>query len=199
MNRLLHELGYSLQANRKTLEGKQHPDRDAQFNYINRRVRAFQRQRQPVVSVDTKKKELVGPFKNGGREWRPHGHPEPVRVHEQDQAAGCGRGAPALDVLPHVPGDGDHRVLVERGDPRARPADRRPRLAEDDEALRPDVGHSDGRRAHRDLTRSGRWRRSGRCPRKGGHRQRDLGLADDGQRSVEGVAFHMPAGRRAAR
>ena len=89
VNRLLHALGYSLQANRKTLEGKQHPDRDAQFNHINRRVRAFQRRRQPVVSVDTKKKELVGPFKNAGREWRPRGHPEPVRVHDfPDKALG---------------------------------------------------------------------------------------------------------------
>ena len=89
VNRLLHKLGYSLQANRKTLEGKQHPDRDAQFNHINRRVRAFQRRRQPVVSVDTKKKELVGPFKNVGREWHPHGHPEPVRVHDfPDKALG---------------------------------------------------------------------------------------------------------------
>ena len=60
VNRLLHELGYSLQANRKTLEGKQHADRDAQFKQINRRVRAFQRLRQPVVSVDTKNKELIG-------------------------------------------------------------------------------------------------------------------------------------------
>ena len=68
VNWLLHELGYSLQANRKTLEGKQHAVRDAQFNCINRRVRAVQRQRQPVVSVDTKTQELVGPFKNGGRE-----------------------------------------------------------------------------------------------------------------------------------
>ena len=89
MNRLLHALGYSLQANRKTLEGKQHPDRDAQFNHINRRVRAFQRRRQPVVSVDTKKKELVGPFENAGQEWRPRGHPEPVRVHDfPDKALG---------------------------------------------------------------------------------------------------------------
>ena len=89
MNRLLHALGYSLQANRKTLEGKQHPDRDAQFNHINRRVRAFQRRRQPVVSVDTKKKELVGPFENAGREWRPRGRPEPVRVHDfPDKALG---------------------------------------------------------------------------------------------------------------
>ena len=89
MNRLLHALGYSLQANRKTLEGKQHPDRDAQFNHINRRVRGFQRRRQPVVSVDTKKKELVGPFENAGREWRPRGRPEPVRVHDfPDKALG---------------------------------------------------------------------------------------------------------------
>ena len=63
--------------------------RDAQFIHINRRVRIFQRQRQPVVSVDTKKKELVGPFKNAGREWRPHGDPEPVRVHDfPDKALG---------------------------------------------------------------------------------------------------------------
>ena len=79
---LLHEIGYSLQANRKTREGTSHPDRDAQFEYINRRVRAFQRRGQPVVSVDTKKKELVGDFKNDGREWRPKGLPEPVRTHD---------------------------------------------------------------------------------------------------------------------
>jgi transposase len=82
INRLLHGLGYSLQANRKTLEGSDHPDRDGQFHYINRRVQAFQRQRQPVVSVDTKKKELIGPFRNGGQEWRPKGQPEPVKVHD---------------------------------------------------------------------------------------------------------------------
>src|SRR5262245_46062058 len=82
VNRLLHALGYSLQANRKTIEGKDHPDRDAQFQYINRRVRAFQRQGQPVVSVDTKKKELVGPYRNGGREWQPKGEPEEVKVHD---------------------------------------------------------------------------------------------------------------------
>ena len=79
---LLHEAGYSLQANRKTTEGAAHPDRNAQFEHINRRVRRQQRARQPVVSVDTKKKELVGDFKNGGREWRPQGEPEPVRVHD---------------------------------------------------------------------------------------------------------------------
>ena len=82
VNRLLHELGYSLQANRKTLEGKQHADRDAQFKHINRRGRAFQRLRQPVVSVDTKKKELIGQFRNGGREWRPQGDPQRVKVHD---------------------------------------------------------------------------------------------------------------------
>ena len=82
VNRLLHELGYSLQANRKTLEGRQHPDRDAQFRRIDRRVRAFQRLGQPVVSVDTRKKELIGRYRNGGREWRPKGQPEEVKVHD---------------------------------------------------------------------------------------------------------------------
>ena len=101
VNRLLHALGYSLQANRKTLEGKQHPDRDAQFNHINRRVRAFQRRRQPVVSVDTKKKELVGPFENAGREWRPRGHPEPVRVHDfPDKALGKAIPYGVYDLIP---------------------------------------------------------------------------------------------------
>ena len=82
INRLLHDLGYSLQSNRKTLEGSHHPDRDAQFQHINQRVQVFQRQRQPVVSVDTKKKELIGQFRNGGREWAPQGQPEPVEVHD---------------------------------------------------------------------------------------------------------------------
>jgi transposase len=79
---LLAALGYSLQANRKTKEGTSHPDRNAQFAYLNARVRAFQKRGYPVVSVDTKKKELVGDFKNGGREWRPHGQPELVRVYD---------------------------------------------------------------------------------------------------------------------
>jgi len=79
---LLKEAGYSLQANRKTQEGSSHPDRNAQFEYINQRVRAFQRQWQPVVSVDTKKKELVGEFKNAGQEWQPQGQPEKVNVHD---------------------------------------------------------------------------------------------------------------------
>jgi hypothetical protein len=79
---LLKQAGYSLQANRKMREGNQHPDRNAQFEHINSQVITFHRQRQPVISVDTKKKELVGDFKNGGREWRPKGQPENVRVHD---------------------------------------------------------------------------------------------------------------------
>lgn len=79
---LLGEMGYSLQANRKTTEGKQHPDRNAQFEYISKRVRSHQRSGQPVISVDTKKKEKVGDFKNGGQEWRPQGDPEKVRVYD---------------------------------------------------------------------------------------------------------------------
>jgi hypothetical protein len=79
---LLHEAGYNLQANRKTIEGKGHPDRNAQFEHINRKVRAALKAGEPVISVDAKKKELVGDFKNAGREWRPEGDPEPVRVYD---------------------------------------------------------------------------------------------------------------------
>ena len=79
---LLHELGYSLQANRKTIEGKSHPDRNAQFEHINPKVRAALKAGEPVISVDAKKKELVGDFKNAGREWQPEGEPEPVRVYD---------------------------------------------------------------------------------------------------------------------
>ncbi len=79
---LLHEAGYSLQANRKTREGLAHPDRNAQFEYINASVARALLRDQPAISVDTKKKELVGDFKNGGREWRPEGNPEEVRVHD---------------------------------------------------------------------------------------------------------------------
>ena len=79
---LLKESGYSLQANRKTREGASHPDRNAQFEHINEQVKRFQKRRQPVVSVDTKKKELVGDFKNTGRTWRPSGEPDEVRVHD---------------------------------------------------------------------------------------------------------------------
>src|SRR3974377_374041 len=79
---LLRESGYSLQANRKTREGNQHPDGNAEFDSTNAKATRFKRRRQPVISVDTKKKELVGDFKNGGREWRPEGEPENVRVHD---------------------------------------------------------------------------------------------------------------------
>jgi DDE family transposase len=79
---LLKTLGYSLQGNRKTLEGSRHVDRDAQFRHIARAVEDAITAGQPAISVDTKKKELVGAFKNGGREYRPAGSPEPVRVHD---------------------------------------------------------------------------------------------------------------------
>ena len=79
---MLQEMGYSLQANRKILEGSAHPDRNAQFEHIYCNVKKFQGDGQPVISVDTKKKELVGDFKNGGRELRPKGNPEQVRVHD---------------------------------------------------------------------------------------------------------------------
>lgn len=86
---LLKQAGYSLQANRKTREGSQSPDRNAQFEYINQRVQALQRKGQPVISVDTKKKELVGEFKNAGQEWQPQGQPVSVKVHDfPDQKLG---------------------------------------------------------------------------------------------------------------
>ena len=79
---LLHALGYSLQGNRKTKEGSNHPDRNAQFEHLNGKVKWCLGRRQPVISVDTKKKELVGDFSNKGQEWRPKGDPEKVRVHD---------------------------------------------------------------------------------------------------------------------
>ena len=79
---LLNEAGYSLQGNRKTLEGAAHPDRNTQFEYINAKVKRMQQRGQPVISVDTKKKELVGPYKNNGREWQRKGEPERVDVHD---------------------------------------------------------------------------------------------------------------------
>jgi hypothetical protein len=82
VGRLLRDAGYSLQGNQKTLEGASHPDRNQQFEHINNMVRQFQQSNQPVISVDTKKKELVGPFYKAGREWRPTGKPEQVRVHD---------------------------------------------------------------------------------------------------------------------
>ena len=86
---LLHGMGYSLQANRKTREGKQHPDRNAQFEFINASVVGQQDAGEPAISVDTKKKELVGNFKNGGKEWRPQGQPQEVNVHDfKDETLG---------------------------------------------------------------------------------------------------------------
>jgi hypothetical protein len=79
---MLREMGYSLQATRKTLEGEQHPDRDAQFQQINAQVEAFQEAGLPVISVDTKKKELVGEFNNPGREWQPAGAPVLTNTHD---------------------------------------------------------------------------------------------------------------------
>jgi Rhodopirellula transposase DDE domain len=90
---LLRTLGYSLQANRKTREGASHPDRDAQFGYLNEQVKAALAAGEPAISVDTKKKELIGDFKNGGREWRPRGEPEAVRVHDF-LIPGLGRAVP---------------------------------------------------------------------------------------------------------
>ena len=87
--RLLHRLGYSLQANAKVTEGRQHPDRDAQFGYLNDTAAAFISDGQPVISVDTKKKELIGNYANGGAEWAPAGEPERVNVHDfADRALG---------------------------------------------------------------------------------------------------------------
>lgn len=80
--RLLHQLGYSLQANAKVTEGRQHADRDAQFRYLNDMAAGFIDDAQPAISVDTKKKELIGDFANGGAEWAPGGEPERVRVHD---------------------------------------------------------------------------------------------------------------------
>jgi hypothetical protein len=87
VGRLLHELGYSLQSVRKSTEGASHPDRDAQFEFINESAAAFLESKQPVISVDTKKKELVGDFKNAGKEWRPKGTPDHALVHDFPQDA----------------------------------------------------------------------------------------------------------------
>jgi hypothetical protein len=90
---LLKTLGFRLQANSKSREGASHPDRDAQFRYIDRQAKAALRAHKPVISVDTKKKELVGAFKNGGQEWRPKGDPEEVRVSRLPHQ-GIGPGCP---------------------------------------------------------------------------------------------------------
>lgn len=97
---LLDEAGYSLQGNRKAREGTSHPDRNAQFEHLNTEVARFLNRGQPAISVDTKKKELVGDFKNGGRDWRPQGQPEEVRVHDfQDPALGKAIPYGVYDIL----------------------------------------------------------------------------------------------------
>lgn len=112
---LLHELGYSLQANRKTKEGSSHPDRNAQFEHLNGKVKWSLSRHQPVISVDTKKKELVGDFKNGGRELRPQGQPDvsdPVKTYfferrprrPSRRGASCGAGSAGSHPGQAVPG-----------------------------------------------------------------------------------------------
>jgi hypothetical protein len=97
---LLGHAGYSLQGNRKTREGASHPDRNAQFEHLNAEVARFLKRGQPAISVDTKKKELVGDFKNGGRDWRPRGQPEGVRVHDfQDPVLGKAIPYGVYDIL----------------------------------------------------------------------------------------------------
>jgi hypothetical protein len=97
---LLDQAGYSLQGNRKTREGASHPDRNGQFEYLNAEVAKFLKRGQPAISVDTKKKELVGDFKNGGRDWRPRGQPEEVRVHDfQDAVMGKAIPYGVYDIL----------------------------------------------------------------------------------------------------
>ncbi len=109
---MLKQAGYSLQSNRKTKEGASHPDRNAQFEYINGSVERFQQRGQPVISVDTKKKELVGPFKNGGREWQPKGEPEEVVVAE-DGGQTLSKGPRTVD--PVIIAQLIRRALIRRG------------------------------------------------------------------------------------
>ena len=94
--RLLHQLGYSLQANAKVTEGRQHPDRDGQFGYLNEMAASFHADGQPVISTDTKKKELIGDYKNGGQEWSPGGEPERVQVHDFADRASANGAKPSL-------------------------------------------------------------------------------------------------------
>ena len=82
VRKLLAEIGFSRQVNRKAIEGASHPDRNAQFEYINAELHAAQAAGQPVISVDTKKKELVGNYRNGGSDWQPKGDPKRVKVHD---------------------------------------------------------------------------------------------------------------------
>ena len=117
VHKLLREQGFSLQANAKTIEGKQHPDRDGQFRYINEQARAHLAAGDPVISVDAKKKEQVGQYASPGRTWRPKG--DPVRVRDHDFPGRWGEGDPVRDLRP-----GRQRRLGER---RHRPRHRRVR------------------------------------------------------------------------
>ncbi len=100
--KLLRSLGYSLQANVKTREGHQHPDRDLQFRRINTTCLQALEDQQPIISIDCKKKELVGDFKNGGREWRPKGCPELVRVHDFKDSSSARRSPTAFMTSPPI-------------------------------------------------------------------------------------------------
>ncbi len=116
---MLKQQNYSLQANRKTREGSSNPDRDAQFLHINEQTKAFQQRGAPVVSVDAKKKELVGDYKNGGREWQPKGSPEKVQVHDfPDEKKGKHAIAPFGPQT--VQSLGENLLIIQRASPHVR-------------------------------------------------------------------------------
>ena len=150
VGRLLHALGYRLQAQRKTREGRQHSDRNAQFEHINATAASFLQQGQPVISVDTKKKELVGEVKTAGREWQPTQTPEHVQVHDFPTAASGRRSQPAHHRVSLPAGDeqveqGRASALLSHHHQLARP--RTPDLRND---RRPDRPHEHGDRIARD-------------------------------------------------
>jgi Rhodopirellula transposase DDE domain len=159
VGKLLRANGFSLQGNAKRVEGGGHRDRDAQFSYLNGQVSEHQQAGEPVISVDTKKKELVGNYKNGGREWRPAGRPEPVKVHDfidpaRGKAKGQGRGISRM-------GRGG-RLLHRRPHPGVcgvpRPPVRRPRQpARQRPAAHPSAATSASPLVLRPMRRSSRW------------------------------------------
>ena len=154
---LLHEAGYSLQANRKTREGEYHPDRDAQFGHINDQVLLRERQGQPAISVDTKKKELLGDFKNGGSEWQPAGRPQEVRATTSRTRSWVRRSLTACTTWPQ-------RGLGERGRrPRhvgVRRGEHRPVVAADGLSAYPagEAVADHGRRRGSNATRCRLWK-----------------------------------------
>src|ERR1019366_8708970 len=209
VGRLLKEDGYSLQGNAKTVEGRQHPDRDGQFRLINEQVRAFQAAGEPVISVDTKKKELVGNYKNGGKEWHPRGEPErveghdfkgelgravPYGVYDIPANAGCGR----LQRQPAAAAEGgagqarararpgDQRVPLPAGDLEMEP-DRAPALCPDLHELARQA--ADQPRSHRRDNRRDRHQDRADRPGRAGHRHlreghQDLRQGDEGPRAT---------------